>query len=72
MDKADHISLSILLSVNFSWPDGPVWTVLGPCRQYRWLIVSAYHYVWVSFSCTDGTSLDSPWYVELNPSIQYG
>ena len=23
------------------------------------------------FLCTDGTSPDSPWSVELNPSIQY-
>ena len=45
---ADRISLSVRV-VNFSWPDGPVWTVLGLSRQYRWLIVSAYQYVWVIF-----------------------
>ena len=33
----------------FLWPEGPVWTVLGPSMQYRWLIVSAYQYVWVIF-----------------------
>ena len=35
--------------VDFSWLDGPVWTVLGPSRQYGWLIISAYQYVWVIF-----------------------
>ena len=33
----------------FSWPNGPVRTVLGPFRQYGWQIVSAYQYVWVIF-----------------------
>ncbi|KAF8079974.1 hypothetical protein N665_0986s0001 [Sinapis alba] len=49
--------------VDFSWPDGPIWTVLGPSRQYGWLIVSAYQYVWVIFILV--------WTV-LGPSRQYG
>ena len=35
--------------VDFSWPDGQVWTFLGPSRPYGWQIVSAYQYVWVIF-----------------------
>ena len=33
--------------MDFSYPDGPVWRVLCPSRQYGWLIVLAYLYVWV-------------------------
>ena len=39
--NADHIILSVR-NFQFFMADGPVWTVLGPSRQYGWLIVSAY------------------------------
>ncbi|KAF8095129.1 hypothetical protein N665_0340s0001 [Sinapis alba] len=54
----DRISLSVCMGrfssyqyiwIDFSWPDGPVWTVLGPSRQNGWLIVLAYPFVWVIF-----------------------
>ncbi|KAF8094460.1 hypothetical protein N665_0362s0003 [Sinapis alba] len=52
---ADCISLSVRMAyqsvwVDFSWTDGPVWTVLGPFKQYGWMIVSAYQYVWLIVS----------------------
>ena len=48
MDKADHINLSVRMG-NFSWPDEQVLRGFGPCRQYGWLIVSTYQYIWVIF-----------------------
>ena len=32
------------ICIDFSWPDEPLWTVLGQPKQYGWLI-----YVWVIF-----------------------
>ena len=53
--------------VDFSWPDGPVWTVLGPSRQYGWLTVSSYQYVWVIFHLLMG-----PVWTVLGPSRVHG
>ncbi|KAF8073297.1 hypothetical protein N665_1121s0001 [Sinapis alba] len=49
--------------VDFSWPDGLVWTILGPSMQYGWRIVSAYQYVWVIFHVDLGPSRQCGWLI---------
>ncbi|KAF8105831.1 hypothetical protein N665_0154s0001 [Sinapis alba] len=77
----DRISLSVQMChfsayqyvwVDISWPDGAVWTVLGPSRQFGWLIISAYQYVWVNFHVLmEPFRIVHVWTV-LGPSRQYG
>ena len=70
LNKADHISLPVCMGRFFM----ALWTSLESplsiqaVRMANRIIISIRMGY---FSCTDGTIPDSPWSVELNPSIHY-